>query len=67
MITRTIDLMCECGADVVIGASPASLADLADYRNWLDPLFKEYMILPGGCQPLTDQPRDEPLSISSGT
>lgn len=52
MIARTIDIMRECGVDVVIGASPASLADLADYRNWLDPLFKEYMILPGGSSEL---------------
>ena len=52
MVTRTVALMRECGVDVVVGASPASLADLADYRNWIDPVFKEYMMHPGGSSEL---------------
>lgn len=52
MVARTVDLMRECRMDILVGASPASLADLADYRNWIDPLFREYMIRPGGSSEL---------------
>ncbi len=48
MVARTLEEMRASGMDVLIGASPATLADLADYRNWIDPLFREYMMRPGG-------------------
>lgn len=48
MVARTLEQMRACGIDLLIGASPASVADLADYRNWLDPLFREHMMRPGG-------------------
>ena len=48
MVARTLDEMRACGIDVLVGTSPASVADLADYRNWLDPLFREHMMRPGG-------------------
>lgn len=48
MVARTLQEMRACGIDVLVGASPASVADLADYRNWLDPLFREHMMRPGG-------------------
>ena len=52
MLTRTIDLMREHDVDIVVGSSPASLADLAEYRNWIDPVFKEYMMRPGASSEL---------------
>ena len=48
MVARTLEEMRASGMDVLVGASPATLADLADYRNWIDPLFREYMMRPGG-------------------
>lgn len=48
MVARTLDEMRACGIDALVGTSPASVADLADYRNWLDPLFREHMMRPGG-------------------
>lgn len=52
MVARTLQEMRACGIDVLVGASPASAADLADYRNWLDPLFREHMMRPGGSSAL---------------
>ena len=46
MVARTLEEMRASGMDVLVGASPATLADLADYRNWIDPLFREYMDAP---------------------
>ena len=37
---------------MLVAASAASLADLADYRNWIDPLFREYMMRPGASSAL---------------
>ena len=48
MVARTLEEMRASGMDVLVGASPATLADLAGYRNWIDPLFREYMMRPGG-------------------
>ena len=52
MVARTLEEMRTAGVDVLVGASAASLADLADYRNWIDPLFREYMMRPGGSSAL---------------
>lgn len=52
MVARTLEEMRASGTDVLVGASPATLADLADYRNWIDPLFREYMMQPGASSDL---------------
>ena len=52
MVARTLEEMRAAGMDVLVGASPAALADLADYRNWIDPLFREYMMRPGASSDL---------------
>ena len=52
MVARTVEEMRASGMDVLVGASPATLADLADYRNWIDPLFREYMMRPGASSDL---------------
>lgn len=52
MVARTLEEMRASGMDVLVGASPAALADLADYRNWIDPLFREYMMRPGASSDL---------------
>ena len=52
MVARTLKEMRTAGVDVLVGASAASLADLADYRNWIDPLFREYMMRPGASSAL---------------
>ena len=52
MVARTLEEMRTAGVDVLVGASAASLADLADYRNWIDPLFREYMMRPGASSAL---------------
>lgn len=52
MVARTLEEMRASGMDVLVGASPATLADLAGYRNWIDPLFREYMMRPGASSDL---------------
>ena len=44
---RAIDYMKEYGLDVLIATSPVNITYFTDYYCWLDPLFKEYMMVPG--------------------
>ena len=52
MVTRTLEEMRASGIDLLVAASSASLADLADYHNWIDPLFREHMMRPGASSDL---------------
>ena len=46
--TRADDAMRAHGLDVLIATSPANITYFTDYHCWIDPLFKEYMMVPGG-------------------
>src|SRR5262245_9017889 len=40
--------MAEAGLDALVGASPANVRYLSGYWCWLAPLFREFMVRPGG-------------------
>ena len=44
---RAIDYMREYGLDVLVATSPVNITYFTDYFCWIDPLFKEYMMVPG--------------------
>ncbi len=44
---RAINYMREYGLDVLIATSPVNITYFTDYFCWIDPLFKEYMMIPG--------------------
>ena len=44
---RAIDYMREYGLDVLVATSPVNITYFTDYYCWIDPLFKEYMMVPG--------------------
>ena len=44
---RAINYMREYGLDVLIATSPVNITYFTDYFCWIDPLFKEYMMVPG--------------------
>ncbi|MCY3708932.1 MAG: Xaa-Pro peptidase family protein [Caldilineaceae bacterium] len=44
---RAVDYMREYGLDVLIATSPVNITYFTDYYCWIDPLFKEYMMVPG--------------------
>jgi len=39
--------MRRCGVDVLVATSPVNITYFSDYRCWIDPLFKAYMMVPG--------------------
>ena len=45
--TRAQEYMRRCGVDVLVAASPVNITYFSDYRCWIDPLFKAYMMAPG--------------------
>ena len=45
--TRTQEYMRRCGVDVLVATSPVNITYFSDYRCWIDPLFKAYMMAPG--------------------
>ena len=45
--TRAQEYMRRCGVDVLVATSPANITYFSDYRCWIDPLFKAYMMVPG--------------------
>lgn len=49
---RAKELMERHGLDAIVAASPVNIAYLTGYRWWLDPLFKDYMVNPGGSDEL---------------
>ena len=44
---RAISHMQEYGLDVLVATSPVNITYFTDYFCWIDPLFKEYMMVPG--------------------
>jgi Xaa-Pro aminopeptidase len=49
---RAARLMAESGIEAVVACSPASVRYLTGYWCWLAPLFKHYMVAPGGSDDL---------------
>ena len=45
--TRAQEYMHRCGVDALIATSPVNITYFSDYRCWIDPLFKAYMMAPG--------------------
>ena len=45
--TRAQEYMRRCGVDVLVATSPVNVTYFSDYRCWIDPLFKAYMMVPG--------------------
>ena len=45
--TRAQEHMRRCGVDVLVATSPVNITYFSDYRCWIDPLFKAYMMAPG--------------------
>ena len=45
--TRAIDYMRRCDLDVLVAASPVNITYFAGFYNWMDPIFKTYMMDPG--------------------
>ncbi len=46
-ITRAREYMRRCGVDALVATSPVNITYFSDYRCWIDPLFKAYMMMPG--------------------
>ena len=44
---RAIDYMREYGLDALVATSPVNITYFTDYYCWIDPLFKEFMMVPG--------------------
>lgn len=44
---RAIEYMREYGLDVLVATSPVNITYFTDYYCWIDPLFKEFMMVPG--------------------
>ena len=44
---RAINYMQEYGLDVLVATSPVNITYFTDYYCWIDPLFKEFMMVPG--------------------
>ncbi|MBM3277646.1 MAG: aminopeptidase P family protein [Candidatus Handelsmanbacteria bacterium] len=59
---RAIEYMRHCGLDALIATSPVNLTYLTGYYCWLDRLFKEYMVRPGGAPELFQNYALFPLS-----
>jgi len=45
--TRAQEYMRRCDVDVLVATSPVNITYFSDYRCWIDPLFKAYMMVPG--------------------
>ncbi len=45
--SRAIDYMREYGLDALVATSTVNITYFTDYFCWIDPLFKEYMMVPG--------------------
>ncbi|MCC7362663.1 MAG: aminopeptidase P family protein [Anaerolineales bacterium] len=44
---RAVEYMRRCGLDALVAAAWPNITYFSDYYNWIDPLFKEYMMAPG--------------------
>ena len=45
--TRAQEYMRRCGVEALVATSPVNITYFSDYRCWIDPLFKAYMMVPG--------------------
>ena len=45
---RASAFMKQCGLDALVATSPVNIAYFSEYYLWVDALFKEYMVNPGG-------------------
>ena len=45
--TRAQAYMRRCDVEVLVATSPVNITYFSDYRCWIDPLFKTYMMAPG--------------------
>ncbi|HZQ09948.1 MAG TPA: aminopeptidase P family N-terminal domain-containing protein, partial [Anaerolineae bacterium] len=52
---RAFAYMQECKLDALVATSPTNVRYFSDYTCWLDPLFKEYMVKPGGSSNLAQE------------
>lgn len=52
---RAIGYMRECGLDAIIASSPVNVRYVSDFYCWLAPVFREYMVSPGGSSRLIQQ------------
>lgn len=52
---RALEYMRECGLDAILATSPVNVRYLSDFYCWLAPLFREYMVSPGGSSRLIQQ------------
>ena len=53
--SRAIDYMRDCGLDAIVATSSVNVQYLSDFHCWLTPLFREYMVSPGGSSRLIQQ------------
>jgi Xaa-Pro aminopeptidase len=53
--SRAIDYMRRCELDAIVATSPVNVRYLSDFYCWLAPLFREYMVSPGGSSRLVQQ------------
>lgn len=44
---RAVEYMHRCGLDALVATSPVNITYFTDYACWFDPLFREYMMVPG--------------------
>lgn len=49
---RAIAYMEACGLDAIVATSPVNVRYFTDYSCWLAPVFREYMLSPGGSSEL---------------
>jgi len=49
---RALEYMRRCEVDVLIATSPVNITYFTGYYCWLDPLFKDYMMVPGASSDL---------------
>ena len=45
---RATEFMKQCGLDALVATSPVNITYFSEYHLWVDALFKEYMVNPGG-------------------
>lgn len=47
-VPRAMSFMDDTGLDAIVGCSQANVHYLSGYRCWIEPLFREWMVRPGG-------------------
>lgn len=58
-LERATAYMRQCELDALVATSPTNVRYLSDYTCWIDPLFKEYMVKPGG----SSHPAQEQIAV----